>query len=364
MKVSGFRLLLAKVSLSQPYYLSFTTVKWVDSVLVSLSFEDGRTGLGEAVPLPGYSHETLESIIADLHSILPNMLGLEAAELPSYLKIHLPHSPFAVSALLVAKEFALGEVKLPNQVDIPMVAPVSATNDPKVVLEESTVCWDEGYRTIKLKVGRDIESDLRSASTLLDELPEEVKIRIDANHLYSVDHAKKLARIIAEHPNNSRVECFEQPLGINAWDHFRLLANEFKTVPFMLDESIIYDTDIEKAAEVGARLIKLKLFKHRSVREVIRLAKLAGSIGLNVIFGNGVASDVGNLAEAAAVMHENLFFGAFEGNGFTKLSHPILGTPPVQEQGNMRWSPPNNGVYWTLNTTGVTFKRLICMGDC
>ena len=110
-------------------------------------------------------------------------------------------------------------------------------------------------------------------------------------------------------------------------------------VPLMLDESIYDEGDVERAAEVGASLVKLKLFKHDGIGHVVSMARRARSCGLGVVLGNGVATDVGNVAEAWAREQEpELFTGAGEGNGFVKLRRGMLRCPPRVEAGAMCWS--------------------------
>ncbi|MEO5377972.1 MAG: hypothetical protein H7832_09365 [Magnetococcus sp. DMHC-6] len=361
MKILGVRLGSVRLPLSSSYELAFATVHAIDVLLVWLSLEDGRIGLGETVPLPGYSDETAQSIIADLTRTLPLIVGMQTDDLATYFRVQLPHSPFAVSAVLTAKEFALEEVKLPKHAKIPLVAPISTGTDLQSSLAHAKALYDQGYRTIKLKVGRDIEADCRYLLFLLEELPKEMLMRLDANQGYSVVQAQKLSTILAKHPKNHRVECFEQPLGIKMWEEFHGLTKEFPTVPFMLDESIIQDEDVDRAAQVGARLIKLKLFKHRSLNEVVRLAEKAKRFGMQIIFGNGVATDVGNLAEMVAFQQEGLFYGAFEGNGFSKLKQSLLQEPPTVVEGHLYWQQSGNNP-WTLNKTGMAIKPILSAG--
>jgi len=337
MNITACQVLLAEIALKQPYILSFGTVNKIDPVIVKLTMESGGIGLAEAVALPGYSHETTESIIADLRRVLPNLLNMITESLESYLTDHIPHSTFTISAILTAAEIAGQEYSFGGRFNIPLVAPVSAGKNSQAVLINALKLHKHGYRTIKLKVGRDIDHDCACLSILLNEMPKDVRIRIDANQGYSFKQACRILEAM-QHRNSFLIECFEQPFGISAWQEFQDLAKCSKqVVPLMLDESIVDDDDVEKAAEIGADIIKLKLCKHRGLTELISLVKKARKLGLKVIMGNGVATEIGNIAEAVAFQQENLFAGAFEGNGFAKLSKHILLNPPEEIHGNFIW---------------------------
>ena len=43
------------------------------------------------------------------------------------------------------------------------------------------------------------------------------------------------------------------------------------------------------------------------------------------------------MTEAVAFRKGDCFVGAFEGNGFCKLSEHVLTSPPFEVAGNMRW---------------------------
>ena len=73
-------------------------------------------------------------------------------------------------------------------------------------------------------------------------------------------------------------------------------------VPIVLDESIYNEADIVRAARIGAYGVKLKLMKNFGIAETLSLARQARHLGLIVVFGNGVATDIGNLGEYLVIV--------------------------------------------------------------
>jgi L-Ala-D/L-Glu epimerase len=336
MKVSEIRLLHNKIYLKEPYDLSFVKIRYVDSIVVQVIFDNNIVGFGEAVPLPGYSEETSESLIADIGDIASRIIGMVANDIVTFVSTALPNSPFARSALCVAKEMALGEIILSSNISIPLVAPMSSSMKQEDTLYKMHTLIDSGYKTLKLKVGRDIEADVCTVQNMLNELKGGIKIRVDANQAYSDEDARRLLDVLHNHHNFSLIEVIEQPFGISEWEKFALLVAEYPQAPLMLDESIFDLDDLEKAVSVGAKLVKLKLYKHKGTKEVMSLASKANELGLGVVLGNGVSTDFGNVIEAL-LYDTGLFMGAFEGNGFEKLVKCVLKNPPQSQHGIMKW---------------------------
>jgi len=208
------------------------------------------------------------------------------------------------------------------------------------MLSEAEALVEQGYTTLKVKVGRRIEDDIAAARTLVTELPTGVVLRFDANQGYDEGEALRFLRSL-DAPGADRVELVEQPLPVEAWTETKAIT-ACSPVPLMLDEAIYDETDVARAAEVGARYVKLKLVKHRGLHETLRLARAARSAGLGVVLGNGVASDVTNVAEAWICSAEaGLFAGACESVGFLRLHTPLLATPPTLRHGHLLWHRPD-----------------------
>lgn len=347
MKVVGIDICTCRVPLKKPYPLSFTTVKEIDSVVVRIGLDDGSVGIGEAVPLPGYAPETLASILHDIQSVNTLLVGKETSEITVFLDELIPSSPFAKSAILTAIEMAEGSFVFPEKIYLPLVAPVASSSRTTLPVASMMAWYEKGYRTIKLKVGRNIDDDCRCLTQLIIESPKNIKFRVDANQGYSWDEACRLLRVL-EHDQDGRVEVIEQPFDVDGWEAFRQLVTAFPHAPLMLDESILNDDDIDRAVQYGAKLIKLKLFKHSGPSHVSSLIKRARKANLRVVFGNGVCSAIGNLTEASIFQDLDMCFGAFEGNGFEKLTVSTISNPPVVHEGSMQWNRNSDMAIRTL----------------
>ena len=310
----------ANIPLRTPYVLSFATLSSID-VFYLIIGSDGRVGIGEVTPLPGYGGETADAIkqrSADLALSLEKGSGISDLVDSIYGK-----TPMLASALACAAEtwregehIAYGAAV---EGDIPMLAPCSG-HTPEAAARSTEELVKDGYRTIKAKIGwSTVDEDVNRIAAVASRLPPGGRIRIDANQGLLPEQALALCRRLEGLP----VEHLEQPFPPEQWRAFQNLAGA-TSLPLMLDESIWRADDLHRAVEFGAKSVKLKLCKHRGMAGVRKLVRLAEQLGLAVTFGNGVQTALGNHLEAR-LYRELGMKGASEGNGFLKIDDPMTG---------------------------------------
>lgn len=335
MRLKNVQVHALEIPLKEPYELSFGTIREIQSCVFEVALENGRHAIAEAVALPGYGSETATEVLESMMDVAPDLSGLSAAEARSLTESRLGKDAFGRSAILTAIDLATAAFVPPKHVRIPLAAAITSGNPDKMVTE-SRLLIQKGYSTIKVKIGADVAADIAGARRLLSELAGSALFRFDANKGYYYAQAERFL-LSLDRPGRESVDLVEQPLPVDQWEETARLAG-LSPVPIMLDESIYDADDICHAAQINVHLVKLKLFKHAGVTDVINLARVANSLGLGVILGNGVSTDIGNLIEAWVYTAPGIsFHGASEGNGFTKLSRQFLANPPREEGGHLIW---------------------------
>jgi L-Ala-D/L-Glu epimerase len=308
------------VPLARQYALSFQVLDTFDTYLVRFDAE-GTVGVGEVTYLTGYNHEGRGSLIEDL-ALLASELS-QGAPLASLLPCLSTRSPFFASGLACALETWGGGGLQSYSIPVPRSVPLCAVlygEDPESAAASAANLVEKGFQTIKIKVGRlPIEQEIRRIRAIAKELSDEVGMRLDANQVYHFSEALALCKGLEALPG---IKFLEQPFRPPLWrEHERLCAQT--TVPIMLDESIWTEADIRRAAGCGVKFVKLKLAKHPGMAATIQLMKLARSLGLGIVFGNGVQTELGNHLElylhVAACIRS-----ASEANGFLKPAYPLF----------------------------------------
>ena len=320
-----------RLPLTVPYHLSFGPVEAFDTVLVTARDATGE-GHGEATILNGYTDETIEESWA-LAQALVRDLPRDVDQAETTLAVYEPTAPFVASAFASAIEMAEQHSVLSTStpVAVPLLFGVNAT-DPEGIAQEMERAYASGYRTLKIKAGFDLASDLERVRLIQDFNADRMKLRVDANQGFSQEEGVRFASSLS--PRS--IELLEQPCHAKDWAAAEAVAKATR-VPLMLDESIYNLADIERAARIGAAFVKLKLMKLGSLSKLMDGLQLIRSLGMTPVLGNGVASDVGCWMEACVAAR--LIDNAGEMNGYLRQAASIVTTPIPMQLGSMQIAP-------------------------
>ncbi len=319
-----------RTPLRVPYKLSFGPVEAFDTLLVEISGEDGDAGFGEATFLPGYCEETLEGSWDRATTLAEQAAGRPSGEIMGLAAKLLPAGPFTATAFATACEMFAGHpMLLPRRtVAVPLLAIVNS-DQPAGYEAEIDAHLVAGYRTLKVKVGFDLEPDLARIERIRQFVAGRAAIRVDGNQGYVRDEALRFAAALEP----EGIELLEQPAAAADWETAADLARVAQ-VPMMLDEAIFGIPDIERAAAMGAaRYIKLKLMKAGGIDRLTAALARIRTLGMIPVLGNGVAGEVGCWMEGCVAAH--MIDNAGEMNGFLKPATGIFTTPMKVENGAM-----------------------------
>ena len=296
-----------------------------DVILMRVEDEEGGVGWGEACPVKGYSPESPGEAWELSATILPTFKGMGPQAIEHELQRWHSRYPFLVSGIVESLEDLSDEPLLRSSepVELELAGTVNTLNETEAAAYASRLV-DQGYRSLKVKVGYDPMGDARRVNTILAAVGDQARLRVDANQGYGADAALVFAGAV----DAAGVEMFEQPVSGHDWDAMGHVAAH-SVIPVMLDEAIYGDVEIVRASKLsGVAAVKLKLSKSGGARELYRQFRLATECGLQVVVGNGVASDLGCLHEALACSHAHMPL-AGEMNGFIKTEVRLLDPSPT-----------------------------------
>lgn len=313
-----------------PYKLAFGDVRHFDTVLVVVKAVDGQVGVGEATILTGYTEETIDGSWLLAKQLARQTLECQFADIDQVLAPYLVQAPFTATALLTAIDMVRSPelYQIDGDTNVPILGILNATTGPEIVSECEQLI-KQGFRTIKVKVGFDVQNDLKKVEDAQVAISGRALIRIDGNQGFSQNQACEFINGL----DPQGIELFEQPCHADDWDS-ALKAASISPVDMMLDESIYGLDDIRKAKELNAaKYIKVKLMKFGTMKNLVDSILLIKKLGMKAVLGNGVATDIGCWMEAivAAKHIEN----AGEMNGFLKPKNSILINPLTFSDGSI-----------------------------
>lgn len=333
-RVTAWRLLLPLV---KPYHLSLGAIEAFDTILIEVS--DGqRTGFGEATYLTGYTDETIEGAWDKVKELSARVAGKPIDAARETLGALLSDAAFTVTAFITAFDMLEGNelLRVTTPARVPLLTLLGAETEPEIE-REIAAAIERGFSTLKIKVGFDVDEDMKRVAMIQRINRGRCALRLDANQGYSrADALRFTASLDAD-----SIELFEQPCDKSDWDSAVAVAG-IAQVPMMLDESIYGPEDIARVARLGAaRYVKLKLMKAGSVDALARDLAQIRALGMEPVLGNGVATDVSNWMEACVA--RGLVTNALESNGFQKTHRSILKEPLRFERGAIvldpQWTP-------------------------
>jgi O-succinylbenzoate synthase len=303
MRLARFDLYRYGLPFSGPLTLGGITLFQREGLLLKLSGDDGSEGWGETAPLPGFSVESQGEAASQLRWLAGSMMGREVKEdwVDSYgefggeLDRVAPSVRFGIE-LAVWNLYAASSGRTLPEVVTPFpraVVPVNGLleGSPADVLVEARRMRDEGYRSLKLKVGtRTVAEEVALVGALGEELDEGISLRLDANRAWGYEEAAEFAGGTA----GVRFEYVEEPLA----DPARLpdFVREFG-VPVALDESLVGKELEELEAFAVAFVLKPMLLG--GISRTLRVARRAHRLGVTPVISSAYESGVGTAALVA-----------------------------------------------------------------
>jgi len=302
--------------LKKPYKLSFVTLDRFQSIQVKLRFSNHKETIAEVVPLLGYNDESEEEIYDSIIAWKDELVGKKVSKAREFVSSFISQKPFTTSAILTAIDLMSYSVNPDTHHSIKYVVPSSTTET-----DELKSLLLNSRDSIKVKLTQDVDADINGLLAVKKEvLGFHSNIRFDANQAYDFEAARKFCELLQFTKLDLKTQYIEQPFPVGKENWIGELRKQFKSIAFMLDESIVTINDLDLATTNDVEYIKLKLFKQGGIKELLEIANEANRKGIKVILGNGVATSISNEIENEIYMkNKALFVAPLESNGFKKL---------------------------------------------
>lgn len=284
-----------------PFTIARETLHEIENVIVRVTDDDGRMGVGGAAPSRRYG-ETVETIAA----VLPELLNVveEVGTVHSRQRIEREmdeivhgHAAAKAAVSIALHDLAAKRVGHPLYRLWGLDPAATLTSSFTIAIdtldrmaEKTEAAVEEGYSILKVKMGT--SRDVAILDTVRAHAPD-ATIRVDANEEWTCREAVRMTHRLAEYD----VEFVEQPIPADQYEGLQFVY-EHSALPVALDESCVTLADVPRIAD-RADIANLKVMKCGGLREARRMIHAARAHGLEVMLGCMIESN----ASIAAAAH-------------------------------------------------------------
>ncbi|WP_136717198.1 dipeptide epimerase [Halorientalis salina] len=333
--------------LDVPFGISRGTTERSGNVVVRLTDEDGRVGIGGGAPSEYYGedHESVAAVMPDLLDLVrdvgdPHRLQRIERRMAEAVGGR-GADPAARSAVSVAcHDLVCKGLDLPLYrywgLDPDRTVSSSYTiglADTDAMADRAAAAVDAGYSVLKVKLGTDRDRDIVAA---VREAAPDARLRVDANGAWDPDRAVAMTEFLAEHD----VEFVEQPVPAGDPEGLKRV-HDASPLPVAVDESCVTARDVPAVAD-RADVAVVKLAKCGGLRAALRAIHAAHACDLDVMVGCMTESN----ASIAAAAHLGPLVEYADLDGALLLAEdPFEGIPmPGGRIDLSDWDRPGTGV--------------------
>ncbi len=307
MKITSIESRPVSMRLAEPYTIAYETVETASNVFIRIETNNGIVGYGCAAPDIHVTGETVDGVVRAVgDTVAPALKGsdpLRSAMLLERVKPALQQQPSVLAAVDMALCDILGKTggvplwKLMGGFRDRMRTSVTIGILPEKETVKRARDWvARGFRSLKLKGGRDVESDIARVMKVREAVGGGIELRFDANQGYTFEETMRFVDQVRE----ARLELLEQPTHRGEPDLLGRVASGV-AIPIMADESLMTLRDAFRLARRDlADMVNIKLMKVGGISEAIQINAVARSAGLEAM--------VGCLDEAALSIAAGLHF--------------------------------------------------------
>jgi len=288
MIISTIDLFQYKILLKSLLRVKDQILQYRQGIILRICDQQGNTGLGEVAPLPGFHRESKETVTTELHTIIPLILEKEIPE--SILTLNgnfdslfrdfsmSPSTRFGLELGLLNLWTSIRRRPLYALLGVPQTKSIYIngliTVSPEHLNTEVSKLMEEGYQTIKLKVGQqEIENEIETVRSVREMIGPHLKLRLDANRAWSLTQAVKFGNAV----RSVGIEYIEEPVDdLNALHTFYHETG----LHYALDESLSYVPQKDLKTLDGLRAIILKPSFLGGLEKTVRFCQLAKSYNI------------------------------------------------------------------------------------
>lgn len=294
MKITNIRLGEISVPLKTPFKTALRTVNSIEDIIVEIHTDTGNIGYGEAPPTGVITGDTKGSIVGAINDhIKKNIIGMDIENFEGIM-MKLDKSMVKNTSAKAAVDIALYDLygqlynapvyKLLGGYRKEIITDITiSVNDPEEMAKDSLDAIKRGFKTLKIKVGLDAQTDIERMKAIRGAIGYDVKLRIDANQGWKPKEAVKALRKMED--EGLDIEFVEQPVAAHDIDGLKYVTDNV-SIPVLADESVFSPEDaLTILQRRAADFVNIKLMKTGGLHNALKICSAAEIYGVECMIG-------------------------------------------------------------------------------
>ncbi len=333
-----------------PFTIATGTMDFAQNTYIRIHTNEGLTGVGECSAFPmivGETQHTCQVMARDFALMWKGQDALQIADRMQQLHWFTAGNSTIKSAFdmalydLAAKaagqplyRYLGGKEKKEMETDLTI-----GISDPQNMAEQAADFVRRGVRIIKIKLGKDPDTDIERVRAVREAVGDGIQLRIDANQGWQPEGASRALVAMGEF----NIQFCEQPM--RTWHDPLLPAlKQLSPVPIMADESVYHHHDAQRLIDANAcHFVNIKFAKSGGILEAIEVNRTCEKYQVPCMMGGMLESRVALTAFAHfATAFDNVQFYDMDTCLLGHKLDPVLGG--VQYNGFLVELPDGNGI--------------------
>jgi len=304
MKITDIKYEKLDQELVIPIKTALGTLSKHSTLITKIETYEGIFGYGEAAPVEFVTGETIDTAVSVIKLLRPLLIGQDPSEIQkiNYLMDRRIKNNTSAKAGI---DIALHDIYA-KKMGVPLYKALGGWSNTfktdrtvmissaEYMVNEAVELYGQGFDILKLKIGMDLEKDIKVIEKIRIELGDRVKIRIDVNQGWNIATGNR----VVKHLENLNVEFIEQPFSVDHTDSMKYLR-EKTSIPVMADESCFSPEDAFRLVKNDmVDFLNIKLMKSGGIYNATKINIISEMAGVECMVGCMLESKVGIFAAA------------------------------------------------------------------
>lgn len=291
---------------TEPFVIATGTMYYAQNVLIKIHTDHNMYGIGECSAFPMIVGESQETCIAMAKEFAKILIGKNPLDIPERMEDLLGYAAHN-STIKSAFDMALFDISA-KAAGVPLYKFLGGTSrtietdmtigigTPEHMAHTAVKYKDKGFRILKVKLGKDVHSDIERVKQIRDAVGKEIVLRLDANQGWSFDDALLALGMLEPFD----IQFCEQPMRTWYDDQLPELAANSR-IPIMADESCYNHHDARRLINsASCKYLNIKFSKSGGILEAQKIHEIALQTGTKCM--------IGGMLESRIALSANLHF--------------------------------------------------------